>query len=262
MNSTVARWRVVGLGCADAAALLRLAAQPVRLITQARDPQDWFDRSGSDAVLQCVVASALWLVAGWVAIAFAASILALAPGHLGECAAHLARWVSPRAIRQLVAVSAGFSILSSAAISYAEPTLGAAHPAGAAATALAAPEWPRDPAATTRFAPRVAPVAGPAPAQSHTKQLPAPIPPLSGAPGDAHSPPGAWVQVNAGDSLWKIAARELGPAATDAQIAVDWPYWYSANRAAIGRDPNLLKPGVRLSEPSVTASSEFDGRSR
>jgi nucleoid-associated protein YgaU len=58
------------------------------------------------------------------------------------------------------------------------------------------------------------------------------------------------VTVSPGDSLWTIAAHRLGPAATDRQIAVAWPYWYRANRAAIGSDPALLHPGEQLVVPS------------
>ncbi len=57
------------------------------------------------------------------------------------------------------------------------------------------------------------------------------------------------VVVRRGDCLWTIAARALGPAATDAQIAMAWPHWYAANRATIGPDPDLLLPGQRLLAP-------------
>jgi nucleoid-associated protein YgaU len=61
--------------------------------------------------------------------------------------------------------------------------------------------------------------------------------------------PGA-VVVAPGDSLWAIAARHLGPAASDAQLARAWPRWWHANRAAVGDDPNLIHPGTRLVPPS------------
>ena len=56
--------------------------------------------------------------------------------------------------------------------------------------------------------------------------------------------------VRAGDSLWAIAARHLGPSATDAAIAAEWPRWYRANRAVIGDDPGLIHVGTRLVVPS------------
>ncbi|MCZ2402783.1 hypothetical protein IV498_06175 [Paenarthrobacter sp. Z7-10] len=55
--------------------------------------------------------------------------------------------------------------------------------------------------------------------------------------------------VLAGDTLWTIAARELGPFATDVEIAAQWPLWYHENRAIIGSDPNVLHPGQILQPP-------------
>jgi nucleoid-associated protein YgaU len=56
--------------------------------------------------------------------------------------------------------------------------------------------------------------------------------------------------VQPGDSLWAIAGRQLGPEASDAQIARAWPQWWSANRAVVGDDPNLIHPGTHLVPPS------------
>jgi nucleoid-associated protein YgaU len=69
-----------------------------------------------------------------------------------------------------------------------------------------------------------------------------------GEPGDDGSR--AEVVVHRGDSLWTIAARHLGPGATDAQVAAEWPRWWAANQHEIGPDPNLLLPGQRLQPPS------------
>ncbi|HEY3514835.1 MAG TPA: LysM peptidoglycan-binding domain-containing protein, partial [Kribbella sp.] len=57
------------------------------------------------------------------------------------------------------------------------------------------------------------------------------------------------VVVRAGDSLWSIAARELGPSATNEAIAARWHDWYSANRHVIGNDPDLILPGQVLRTP-------------
>ncbi|GAB2572465.1 LysM peptidoglycan-binding domain-containing protein [Kribbella endophytica] len=53
-----------------------------------------------------------------------------------------------------------------------------------------------------------------------------------------------------GESLWSIAAAELGPNASDSAIAARWPHWYAANRAVIGADPDLLLPGQVLQSPA------------
>ncbi|MEU4393497.1 hypothetical protein [Kribbella sp. NPDC023855] len=55
--------------------------------------------------------------------------------------------------------------------------------------------------------------------------------------------------VKPGDSLWTIAAAELGPAASDDAIAARWPQWYAANRQLIGPDPNVIHPGQVLNPP-------------
>ncbi|MDQ0709397.1 nucleoid-associated protein YgaU [Arthrobacter woluwensis] len=57
------------------------------------------------------------------------------------------------------------------------------------------------------------------------------------------------VEVRSGDSLWILAARELGPGATDVEIAKYWPRWHAANRGVIGGDPNRLLPGTVLTVP-------------
>jgi hypothetical protein len=58
------------------------------------------------------------------------------------------------------------------------------------------------------------------------------------------------VIVRPGDTLWQIAARHLGPAATDARVAAEWPRWYTANRSVIGDNPALITPGTVLHAPT------------
>ncbi|MBT2522719.1 LysM peptidoglycan-binding domain-containing protein [Arthrobacter sp. ISL-28] len=57
------------------------------------------------------------------------------------------------------------------------------------------------------------------------------------------------VVVRSGDSLWTIAAEALGPGASDVEIALEWPRWFEANRAAIGANPDVLLPGQILRSP-------------
>ena len=59
------------------------------------------------------------------------------------------------------------------------------------------------------------------------------------------------VTVLAGDTLWDIAARELGPAASDVEVALHWPRWYQANKAEIGENPDVLLPGQILKPPAA-----------
>jgi hypothetical protein len=85
-----------------------------------------------------------------------------------------------------------------------------------------------------------------------------PVPPglLAQAPARTADPDGnddhhqaAAVAVLAGDTLWDIAARHLGPGAPDAGIALEWPRWYEANKGTIGPDPDVLRPGQVLLPP-------------
>ncbi|WP_166356216.1 LysM peptidoglycan-binding domain-containing protein [Phytoactinopolyspora limicola] len=57
------------------------------------------------------------------------------------------------------------------------------------------------------------------------------------------------VTVEPGGSLWSIAAEHLGPDASDAEIAVEWPRWFAANTTTIGPDPDLIHPGQLLRPP-------------
>lgn len=57
------------------------------------------------------------------------------------------------------------------------------------------------------------------------------------------------VVVRRGDTLWDLCARHLGPQATSADIAQEWPRWYAANAEVIGPDPDLILPGQELVVP-------------
>ncbi|WP_165865721.1 LysM peptidoglycan-binding domain-containing protein [Vallicoccus soli] len=57
------------------------------------------------------------------------------------------------------------------------------------------------------------------------------------------------VVVRAGDTLWDIARRTLGPGATDLEVARAWPRWHAANLDVVGEDPSLIRPGQVLRAP-------------
>lgn len=75
--------------------------------------------------------------------------------------------------------------------------------------------------------------------------------PMSGLPlperaeGAGHHRPER-VVVRPGDSLWALARDELGGRASDRQITDRWHAVYAANRAVVGPDPDLLRPGQVL----------------
>lgn len=57
------------------------------------------------------------------------------------------------------------------------------------------------------------------------------------------------IRVRPGDTLWSIAARDLGPLASYAEISAAVNRWYAANRARIGSDPDLIFPDLQLTSP-------------
>lgn len=58
--------------------------------------------------------------------------------------------------------------------------------------------------------------------------------------------------VTRGDSLWSIAARELGSDATELEVDRRWRQWWDHNRTVIGDNPHVLRPGDVLSTPPWT----------
>lgn len=59
----------------------------------------------------------------------------------------------------------------------------------------------------------------------------------------------AAIVVSPGDSLWRLAAERLDPAASAAEITASWHRLYDANRAVVGVDPDHIEPGQRLTPP-------------
>lgn len=77
------------------------------------------------------------------------------------------------------------------------------------------------------------------------------------APSPQHRAPGhpatpQTVTVRAGDSLWRIVAESLEPAAGEAAIAREVHQLYLTNRSVIGPDPDLIFPGTELTPPGGT----------
>lgn len=71
------------------------------------------------------------------------------------------------------------------------------------------------------------------------------------ATGGVPDQDGAVVRVRPGDSLWAIAARQLGPTADVADVASYWRRIHDLNAAAIGPDPDLILPGQQLRLPHI-----------
>lgn len=58
------------------------------------------------------------------------------------------------------------------------------------------------------------------------------------------------IDVERGDTLWSIAARDLGPGASTAAIADAVKRWFGTNRSVIGADPDLIFPHQHLTPPT------------
>jgi hypothetical protein len=245
----------LGAGAAAALVLLRSVADGLTTVRSSAPELD---------VALAGLAAALGLVLlAWTALAGLVTVAASAlPAGSGAALAlgDLAERITPVAMRRLLAV-----VLGAALVSGAVPAE-AAVPHGTVATAPVAAGPDRaaragvsglDPAwAAAAHAPDLDPGwSVPAP------QRPVALDPTWGQPGRLRPAVHAerTVAVRRGDTLWDLAARELGPAATDAEIAEAWPYWFTANRAVIGPDPDVLRPGQRLVPPSSTPPSRTGG---
>lgn len=220
--SLVASWIATGY------LLVRFAPDPARLRSELAAPHAWCDRVGSDAALAALAGALLWLAALWLAAGLAATLLGVLPGPAGGLARAIAGRTVPAALRRAILAAAGASLVISPLT--CTPAVAAGGIASQPTIASQpAPGWPADP--------------------------PAPSWPLDPAEPARPAEPAEPVIVRPGQSLWTITADQLGPRATNSQISLEWPYWYRANRAAIGADPNLLRPGTELIAPSGRTGS-------
>jgi hypothetical protein len=266
------RW--TGLLTVDLTALLAGSPHWSQLAADLLGPHRWIDRVGTDEAALTLTTAALWCVALWLAVGLAALALATWPGLIGVTARRLAARLLPAVLLRAVAGMAGLGVLVAPIAPLAAGADTPPHPAPAASAVVRSPSWPTTPGPPS--GPRIgwptdhAPTPGPPNSPRigwPTDHAPAPRPPRPPDPpthprsagrhaDQALRPPtDESVRVQPGDSLWLIAARRLGPAATDEQIAANWPRWYAANRSLIGDDPSLIEPGqvLQAPQPSDTA---------
>jgi nucleoid-associated protein YgaU len=198
--------------------------------------------SGDDptAGVVTVAAWAAWLLALYLVAAVVATAAARLP-RSPRAAQALARRITPAVVRRMT--DAAIGVTTAAVVLAGPPVTAYADPSPAATAAAAVPtvEWPGLPAAAHSAA---------ASATTPAVGLVTPPPRRAAAAGDAT------VVVRAGDTLWSLAARQLGASATDAQVARAWPQLYAANRAVIGANPDLIRPGQRLVCPPLDPRSQ------
>lgn len=175
-----------------------------------------------DAAVVAGCAWLAWALAGYLAVATAAVAIARlvgGAGRVGRTVRRLAPAQLRRAVEAVVTTGVAATIVGSTA----------------AGVAVAAPS----PVTVSERAPLVAgsPLDWPGLVVTAPTHRP------------ERSRSGAGVVVAPGDTLWRIAARALGPRASGAAITEAWHAWYDTNRAVIGPDPSLIRPGQRLLAP-------------
>jgi nucleoid-associated protein YgaU len=250
VTAPLCRTALAAIGALDLAALCRFTPSPDELGRGLAAPHAWLDRVGADAAVGSAAGALLWLMALWLMLGLLVTLAATLGGRPQGALAHLSRRITPALVRRLVIASTGASLVLIPAAAVAAPT-GALASFGVTSQAGSAPAIPAhsaiqvSPAAA--FGVRM-PGTG-----SRPTSLASPVPTLPdettpGPPLDPEPATGT-VLVKPGDSLWRITEDQLGPSASDQQVAIGWPYWYRANRQVIGRDPNLLRPGERLTVP-------------
>lgn len=225
-----------------------------------------------EELLALAAASAALALLAWVAVVFAVTALAALPGVLGDASVRVAGRIAPGVAGRLARLALGLS-LTAGPVSACTPALagGSEQPPAVVATEpignsglpavgrigeVIAPDAVHQHPATdpptgpTTGRPLAQPPTEPFPTDEPTSR-PSPTPGagLAAEPTREHRPAGE-VVVKRGDTLWAIAARHLGGGATAVDIAAEWPHWYTANRAVIGDDPDLILPGMILRPPT------------
>jgi nucleoid-associated protein YgaU len=209
-----------------------------------------------DAALALTAAAAAWLALTWLTAVTVLTVLTAVVAGLGSRAHRRVVAIAPLACRRLAGALLGLTVagaplVTGAAVASAVPTSVVVATAGAAGSSSTDPS----PLPSTDGLDR--PAAGvPAgwtpdrPAVPHRQDARSgPLVRLvASTPRTGHAVVED-VVVRRGDTLWDIAARHLGPDASPAEVAAEWPRWHAANSAVIGPDPDLLLPGQRLLPP-------------
>ncbi|MGN6754249.1 MAG: LysM peptidoglycan-binding domain-containing protein [Intrasporangium sp.] len=203
----------------------------------------------ADDAVSGVFAWAALVIAMWLTAGTALTALALLPGALGRGAARLASALTPALVRRALCLLLGTGVgtvsLPTGPVMAVPAMTGASVPTAPGPGCAPTADVPRaDPAPTPAPDPRWRPSRPVPAADPEAAALLAPAPRTSGVPDDV-------VTVRRGDSLWSLAARHLGPGATDREIALMWPHWYAVNADVIGPDPDLIRPGQQLRIPTL-----------
>lgn len=226
-------------GCAATAALAWAVPGP-----PPRHPHplsQWLGTAPPEALVSVALAVVAELTIWWLVLGTLTTLIGYVPGAVGEVAAAVAARVTPGRLRRCVEAAIGAGVVAATVLLPATGTYAATATSPVATAAMTVP-----PPGIDRFD-LDRPSGGTFDLDRPTPRDPAWRPP---APSEA-PPQRIQVTVREGDSLWAIAARTLGPAATTADVAAAWPRWYAANRSVIGPDPGRLLPGQILIAPDA-----------
>jgi nucleoid-associated protein YgaU len=202
-------------------------------------------------------ASGLAVVAWWIATLLLAIASAVLQQTGKSRSANAAAKLSPAFMRRLAVAVLGLHLvgvpLANASPEPVEPAWN--QEGGSTRSSGISAQWAPGATSTTRLSTLTSFDSGPSEIEPQWQpRAPVTEPGLLGSlpqrsAGNPVSPGQGAVVVSRGDSLWSIAARQLGPMASDVDIALHWPKWHSANRHLIGDDPGLLVPGQILQPP-------------
>jgi len=222
--------------------------------------------ASAEEVISGLLAWSVVALTTWLAVIASLTVMAAAPGAIGRCSTHVASRLTPAAARRALSLALGASV----------GTVALPAPMAMATTITQeSGSSPDSQVPTPGFH-----VTLPPPAQTEASRLVSPVRDgLQSQPSRSAATAPGWlpdrptprakgqdtrllspalraqasvvdsVTVRRGETLWSIAARHLGPEATDAQVAAEWPRWYAANRRVIGDDPALIHPGQQLVAP-------------
>lgn len=243
----------LGLGVAVALAVMlwRVVERTVAAVGTGRPAR-------ADELLVGLTAAVALICVLWLALGLVLGLLAQVPGSLGRAALAVADVATPRLLRQGAAFVLGVGVVAGLApgAAVADPPSPSASISQTSVTAPApdaVSPSPMGPDAASPSLPDPGFHALPNPSwvpSAPSVRPQADVELLSRAPA-ATVDTRPEVVVQRGDTLWSIAARHLGPGASDAEIAQAWPAWFEANRAVIGDDPEHILPGQVLRAPEA-----------
>jgi hypothetical protein len=236
---------------------------PVMLLRALQDLGDpWADPVGAVLALMALAAEAL---VGYLLVVLLLHLPRLLPGSLGRFAERLTTMVAPAAVRRLVELLLGGTLLVQATLvpgaggpapghlSGSGQAVAACSISGRSAGPFTVDEPPPMRSAVAPARRRQVEVAEPVEARPVSRRTAVPLPPWLGG-GPSTSAPGYVVE--AGDTLWDLAAAHLAPdERSRATVDRYWRQVYRANRPVLGPDPDLIHPGTRLGVPPFRRDS-------